>query len=295
MREFKILTDTCSNLSAELRQKYGIDHVPMNFVFDGEEHVASLDWDEYTPKAYYDLMRNGKIIKTTQVPGERYIEVFNKYVEEGKDVLYVACSSALSGSVNTATVIAKEIMEQHPEAKIVCVDALISGMGEGALAVKAAEMKNEGKTIEETAEWLEKNKLCYNQTATVENLNYLRRAGRIKAAAAFFGNIFGVKPIIISDIKGDNVAVKKVKGRKASFAEIVAQIKENVVNPEEQTLYIDHADSEEDAIVLKEMIEKEVAFKNISIGYIAPIMGASVGPGTVAAYYYGKEVTYCGE
>ena len=295
MRDFKIIADSCSDLSAENRKKYDIDYALMNFVYDGNEYIASLDWEEYSPREFYDLMRNGKIVKTTQVPGERFIETFNKYVEEGKDVLYLACSSGLSGSISTATMIGKEIMEQHPEAKIICIDTLISGMGQGMICVKAAEMKAEGKSIEEIAEWIETNKLCFNQFGTVEKLDYLRRAGRVKAAAAFFGNIFGVKPIIISDTKGNNFAMKKVKGRKASFAELVSQMKDVIINPEEQIIYLDHADCMEDALIVKEMILNEIKCKDVYISYIGPTVGASVGPGTIIIYCYGKEVTVCGD
>ena len=295
MRDFKVITDSCSDLTTELRNNYDIDYVKMNIVYNGKELPADLDWKTYSPKELYDIMRGGTRVTTTQVPAEEFTKAFTKYVEQGMDVLYIACSAALSGSVNTGHVIAKEIMEAYPEAKSVCIDSLNSCMGEGLLAIKAAELKAEGKTLDEVVEYIEKNKLKANQFAVAETLEYLKRAGRVKASKAFFGNLFGVKPIIISDARGANFAVKKVKGRKGSILETVAMCKESIVNPEEQTLYIVHADCEEDMKFFKEELEKAIPCKATYVSYIGPIIGASVGPGTLAVYCVGKEVTVVGD
>lgn len=295
MRDYQILTDSCSDLTTELRNKYGIDYVQMNIVYNGKELPADLDWKTYSPKEMYDIMRGGTRITTTQVPAETFNASFTAYAEKGVDVLYIGCSSALSGSVNTGHVVANEVMEAHPEMKIVCIDSLNSCMGEGMLAIKAAELKAEGKSIEEVAEYIEQNKLKYNQFAVAETLEYLKRAGRVKASKAFFGNLFGVKPIIISDARGANYAIKKAKGRKGSILETVAMCKEAIENPEEQTLYILHADCEEDVKLFKEELLKEIPCKDTYVSYIGPIIGASVGPGTLAVYCVGKEVTVIGD
>ena len=134
-----------------------------------------------------------------------------------------------------------------------------------------------------------------NYVATVENLDYLKRAGRVKATSAFFGNLFGVKPIIISDAKGQNYALKKIKGRRASLLHLVEYLKENIVDSKNQIIYIGHADSVEDAEFVKEHIEREVECKGVYIDYIGPIVGVSVGPGTIAVYYVGQEVTVIGD
>lgn len=294
MKDFKIITDSCSDMPKDLREKYDIDYVKMQIVVDGKELPASLDWDIYSPKELYDIMRGGKRITTTQVPNEEFTEVFGKYLEQGMDVLYIGCSSALSGSVNAGLVIARELEEKY-DAKIVCIDCLNSCYAEASIAIKAAELKAEGRSLEETAGWIEENKLKFNQAATVESLDYLRRAGRVKATAAFFGNIFGVKPIIISDAHGNNYAIKKVKGRKGSIAELVNMAKETIEDPENQTLYVCHADCMDDAVAFKDALAKEIPCKDIYVGYIGPIIGASTGPGTIAVYYYGKEVTVVGE
>lgn len=289
MKKFMILTDSCSDLSRETREKYSIDYVQMNITYDDKELPASLDWDIYTPSELYGLMKAGTRIRTTQVPPVAFETAFTKYLEEGRDVVYIACSSALSGSVNTAKVIADELNGKYKN-KVYCVDTLCSCMGEGLMAIDAAVLRDSGKSAQEVAEIIDADKLKYLQFATVGDLTYLKRAGRVKASAAFFGNLFGVKPIIISNRAGENFAFKKVKGRKNSLDEIVNLAKENIENPTEQIIAIMHADCIESAQYLKDRVEKELCPKEVYLNYIGPIIGASVGPDTVAIYCKGKAV-----
>lgn len=292
---FAIITDSTSDMCAELREQYNIDYVTMNYVLDGEEFPASLDWTSHSPKEFYDMMRDGKRFTTTQVPREQFEEKFTYYLDKGQDVLYVSCSSALSGSYNFSTVIAEEINAKYADNKVYCVDSRISSLGEAYVCIMADEQRKQGKSAAETAEYLVANRLKVNQVGTVESLEYLKKAGRIKASKAFFGNLFGVKPIIISDIKGQNYAYRKVKGLLNSKLAIVEDIEKAVINPEEQTLYISHADNEEGALQLRDLIMEKVPFKDCHIGYITPIVGSCVGPGTVIGFCYGTEVTIEGE
>ncbi len=295
MREFAIVTDSTSDLCHDLREKYNIDYVQMNISYDDKELPASLDWEIYTAKQLYDVMRAGKRVRTTQVPYGSFLEKFRKYASEGKDVLYISCSSALSGSINIARSVKEEVLEEYKDARIECVDSLISCLGQGLLVIEVAKLREEGKNLDEVIEWLENNKLKMQQAATVEDLEYLKRAGRVKASSAFFGNLFGVKPIIISDVIGQNYAFKKVKGRTASLKYLVEYMKENVVDIENQVIGIGHADNIEAANFVKDEILKEFKPKEIFIDYIGPIVGASVGPGTIGLYFMGKEVTIKGE
>lgn len=295
MNKYAIITDSTSDLCQDFRRQYGIDYVQMNISYDDKELPASLDWEIYSPKELYDTMRNGKRIRTTQVPYETFKEKFKSYLEKGEDVLYILCSSALSGSVNIARIVKDELSSEYPNNKIVIVDSLISCLGQGLLVIKASTLREEGKSIDEVQSYLESNKLKVNQVCTVETLDYLKRAGRVKASSAFFGNLFGVKPIIISDVIGQNYAFKKIKGRVASMNYLVEYMKENIIDPENQIIYVVHADSIEDANYLKEHILRTVKCKDVYIDYIGPIVGASVGPGAVAIYFMGKEVTIKGE
>lgn len=293
MKNFVIIADSTADLCAELRKKYDIDYVRMNYVIDGEEYPASLDWENHSSQEFYNLMRNGKRIMTTQVTREEYTEKFKSYLDKGQDVLYISCSSALSGSINLAVVIAKELEAEYPDRKVVCVDSLCSSLGQGYMLIRASQLREEGKTLEETASYIEENKLKFNQFGTVEDLNYLKRAGRVKASSAFFGNMFGIKPIIISDRKGQNYATEKVKGSANAKAKIAERMAE-IVDDEKKCLFISHADCLEEAEKLRDKILEVIPFENVIIGTIGPIVGSCVGPGTIISFCYGKEVTIGG-
>lgn len=294
MRKVQIITDSCSDLTKELREANGIDYVKMNIVVKGEEKPASLDWDLYTPQELYGWMRDGERVTTTQVPQSEFINVFTKYIEAGCDIVYIACAAVLSASVNTGTIVAKQLMEKYPEAKIHCIDSLNSCMGQGILVLHAAALRDEGKSADEIAQIISDERLTSNQFCSIETLDYLKKAGRVKASSAFFGNLFGVKPIIISDVNGQNFAIKKVKGRVASMDEIVNLMKEAIVEPENQCVYVGHADASEDAEYLVKKVKEEIKPKDVKTFYIGPIIGASTGPGTVVLYAKGKIVEIAG-
>ena len=192
MKKFAIFVDSTSDMFTELRDKYDVDYVSMNIVVKGEELKASLDWDIYSPQEFYGWMRDGIKITTTLVPLEEFIDKWTSALEKGLDVLYISCSSALSGSVNVGRNARDMLLEKFPDRKIIIIDPLNSCKGQALMAIKASTLREEGKSIDEIAEIIESEKLKYNQFCTVATLDYLKRAGRIKASKAFFGNIFGL-------------------------------------------------------------------------------------------------------
>ena len=293
MRDFMIIADSTCDLEKSVREQYGIEYVAMNYIIDDVEYTASLDWEHHSAKAYYDLMRSGTRVYTTQVPKNVYYDAFKAAVSAGKDVLYIACSSALSASINAARSVAAELKEEYPEAGIFCIDSLISSLGQGFQLMEASRKRSEGWDAEKTAAYIESIKLRINQCGTVASMEYLRRAGRVKASKAFFGNLFGVKPLIISDRKGQNYAYRKVKGTanaRVAIAEDIAK----AANGNYDTLYLSHADCLEDIQALKDAILQIAPFREVMISTIGPIVGASVGPGTVIAFCFGTEVTIGG-
>ena len=290
MKDFIILSDSTCDLTLEMRQEFGIEYVPMQYIIDGVEYKASLDWESHGVKEYYDLMRNGCRVFTTQIPKDTYYNAFKAAIEAGKDVVYIGCSSALSASINVARLVTQEICQEYPDAGIYCIDSLISSLGQGYMAIEASRKRAAGFSAADTAAYIEGMKLCVNQCGTVASLEYLRRAGRVKASKAFFGNLFGVKPIIISDIKGQNYAYKKAKGTINARIAIAEDIYE-AANGVYEELFLSHADCPEEIELLKAEILKLAPFKKVTVSTIGPIVGASVGPGTVIAFCHGKEVT----
>lgn len=289
MASFKIFTDSCSDLGPDIRKQYDVDYLKMCTVEDGKESPADLDFPTYTPKELYDKMRAGKRLLTTQVPMAEFIGRFTETLDAGMDILYIGCALPLSKSVETGTLMAKKLLEKYPDRKICCVDATNCSLGEGMLAVYAATLRDEGKGLEEIVEALEHRKHEINQFVTVGSLDMLKKAGRVKGSAAFFGNLFGVKPIIISDYDGQNVPICKVKGRRASLDEVVKLIGEVVIDPASQTVYIAHADCSADAEYLKNQL-MTLGFKNSYTYYIGPIVGSCIGPDAIGAWCVGRRV-----
>lgn len=293
MKKVKIITDSCADLGADILQKYNIDYARMSTVEDGKESFALLTWSEADAHRFYDTIRGGKRIMTAQVSVEEFTAVFTKYLEEGYDIVYIACSSKQTGSVNTGYVTAKGLMEKYPDSKIVCIDSLNASMGEGMLAVEAAKLASEGKSADEIERYILSIRKKVDQFVTVHTLDHLKKAGRVSASSAFFGNLMGVKPILIADANGVQTAIKKVKGRQNSFAEIVKCLKEAIIDPENQTVYIAHADCDKDELnALVDLVKSEIPCKEVYIGEIGPIIGASIGPDAVGIWGFGQEVTY---
>jgi len=295
MNPVAILLDSTCDMTPELLREFGLDYCQMGFGIEEENFPASLGWEKISPHDFYAEMKAGKRAYTSQVPEKEFVKKFDEHLDRGEDILYIACSGALSSSVQAGRKVAAERMEAHPGSKILVVDPLISGMGQGLIGIRAAKERDEGKSVDEIAADLEAEKLKYNQWGTVDDLSYLKKAGRIKASSAFFGNLFGVKPIIISDIKGQNFGYKKVRGRKASLEEIARSVEETAVDPKEHYLAISHADCEEEAYALRDRILAKVPFKGCFVTPLGPILGASCGPKTLIAFHYGKTVTLLGD
>lgn len=293
MRKVKIITDSCADLSENQLQKYGIDYAKMTTVCDGVEKEAHLSWTADEAHAFYNVLRGGKRITTAQVSIEEFQRVFDHYLSLGMDVVYIGCSSMQSGSVNTARIIAAEMMKKHEGSSVVCIDSLNASIGIGMLAIEAAKLAERGTDTARIEEHILSVRKRVHEYVTVHSLDCLRRAGRVKGAAAFFGNIIGVKPILISDANGTQVAYKKVKGRRASLNEIVNLLKESITDPEEQTVYIAHADCDSVEIDrIADAIKAEINCKDISVGFIGPVIGASVGPDAIGIWAFGNEITY---
>ena len=293
MRKVKVIADSCADLNVEQLNKYGIAFAKMSTSCDGVESVATLTWTDEEAHEHYNKMRDGKRIITAQVSVEEFQRIFEEYLKQNMDIVYIGCSSKQSGSVNTGFVTAKKLMEKYEGSTIICIDSLNASMGEGMLAIEAAKLANDGASATEIEAHILSIRKKVNQYVTVHSLDALKRAGRVKGSAAFFGNLMGVKPIIIADANGDQAAYKKVKGRQKSFEEIVALLKASMIEPEKQVVYLTHADcAKEEIDGLVELIRKEIPCLDVEVGYIGPIIGASIGPDAVGIWGFGQEVTY---
>ena len=295
MKDYVILVDSCCDLGKEFRTKHNIEYVKMllNWTDEkGQEHenIADLDWETLSMKEFYDIIRRGIRFYTSMPSQQDYMGFFEKYLKEGKDVLYIACSSGLSNSINIARkLVETEVKEKYPKNKVVVIDSLRAGMALGLIIMEAQKLKDEGKSIEEVTKWVEENKLKYLEVGIPETLTYLKRAGRVSGPKAFMGNMIGLKPILEFDDKGSNIAVEKAIGRRKAYVKMSEMIKNHIEDPEHQEIYLMHADCKEDDVkAFKDEILKAVKVKNIIVEPLGPIIGASSGPGTIIVNYRGK-------
>ena len=290
MAKYQIFSDSSCDLSTELRKANNIEYFYFGLVVDGVEYKADLDWKAYSQEEFYGWLSAGKKVKTTQVTMEEVMTKVRPLFEQGIDVIYIGCSSALTGSMNLFELAKKELMEEFPDRKMIGVDSLTAAPTLGMLVLDAAKQQQKGLSIEELEQWVFDNRFFYNQFATVDTLSFLKAAGRIKGTAAFFGNIMGVKPIFISDRKGNNFTIAKVKGTKASLNALFDYIKEAMIPGETEEIVIGQGMAMERAELLKKRVEEELHVK-ASIYWIGPIVGTTCGPGVIATFCRGKEVT----
>lgn len=288
-RNYIIITDSCSDMPADLAKELDVTVIPMSFTVNGRTYKNYSDNRELDIGDYYEMLRSGARSTTSQLSPIEISEVFEPFLEEGKDILYIAFSSGLSGTYQNSVIAANELKEEYPERTIECFDSLCASAGECALVWYAAKKKAEGYGIHEVISWLDANRLHLCHWFTVDDLGHLKRGGRVSAATALAGTMLKIKPILHVDNEGHLINVGKVRGRKASLDAIVDKVGETGINIKDQTVFISHGDAGEEAEYVANEIKSKFGVKNIIIADIGPVIGAHSGPGTMAVYFIGTE------
>lgn len=286
---FKIVTDSCANLTDKQIEDYGVEIISLNYYIKGKEYTS---YKKGVPTQYeetYTLLREKEQITTSLVTNEQCTNVVRPILENGDDVLILAFSSGLSGTYQNIVNTIEDLKEEFPERKMIVVDTLAASLGEGLIVHYAVKLKNEGKSIEEIAKWVEDNRLSICHIFTLYDLFFLKRGGRLSGAGAVFGSILNIKPMLHCANDGKLYVTGKERGRKASIEALVNSIEEKAIDIKNQTVFIVHGDCEEDAIALKEKIMKRYGVKEVVYNYIDPVIAAHAGPGTLAVFFIGKE------
>lgn len=289
MNDYIIVTDSSADLSTELVQEAGVEVLPLRFTIEGQTKYNWPDNREMDPKEFYSRLRGGEMATTAAVNMDQYLTMLEPVLQAGKDVLVLAFSSGLSATYDSARLAGEELREKYPERKLFVVDTLCASMGEGLLVWHAGQLKKQGKTIEEVRDWAEENKLHLCHQFTVDDLHFLKRGGRISATTAAVGSMLKIKPVLHVNNEGKLVNIGKARGRKASLNTLVDRMEATAVNPAEQTVFISHGDSLEDAQYVARLVSERMGVKDIRINYVGPVIGAHSGPGTLALFYLGTE------
>lgn len=292
MAKFIIFTDTCSDLTKEMREQYGVDYFQMGLSIDGRATVADLDWGEFTSDEFYQMLEDRKVIKTSLVTVGEVVKKATPYLEKGYDILYLGCSCALTASAQSYNLAKDELLPEFPNRRMERVETFLASGGLQLLVRHAADQQKAGKNLDEVMKWVEDNRFFYNQFCTVDTLSYLKANGRISGSKAFFGNLMGVKPIFISDRTGKNLVTEKVKGTKASIDTVVKRTVENIDLSKGKTVVLLHSVCLDRAELIASKLKAELGEDlNVEIGTLGPIIGATTGPKTFATFFVGKEVT----
>ena len=286
MREFIITTDSNSDMDPVYLADNEVGVIPHYYTV--EEEVYG-DGRELSNQEFYDAMRAGKKTTTMASNPAVILERFEAYAKQGKDILHISFSSELSCAYNNIVNCANEILESYPEMKIIVIDTLSASLGEGIMIRKAIEMKKEGKTLEETADWIREYCPYINVQFTVDNLDYLYRGGRLSKSSALLGTVINIKPILYVNKEGKLVALSKVCGRKKSLTTLVDNMEERLGEFRDKQIFVGvvHGDCEEDAKYIANMITERFGYTDIVIRPIGPSIGAHSGPGTIGIVFMG--------
>lgn len=285
---FTILTDTSANLDCALLRELDIGVIPFSFTVDGEEQSCT-DTAAFDGKAFYDAMRAGKRVTTSQITPQRYVDAFRPLLAAGRKVLFVGMSSGISGSYDSARMARLQLLEEYPMARLALVDTLGASLGEGLLVLRAAELRDRGASLEEAENTLLALRRGMKQIFTVEDLKYLRATGRLSNFKAVMATVLNIKPLLRGDAAGRIICFAKVRGRKKSIEALAERYEAMVREAGNQTVGIAHADCPEDAALLADLLRRRFPPREIMTVCYEPVTGSHVGPGTLALFFFGTE------
>ena len=288
MASFVIVTDSSADLSAQMAEKAGVQVLPLRFTVGGKTYYNWPDNREMDPKVFYRMLREGEVATTAAVNISQYLDMLEPILQSGTDVLVLSFSSGLSATYDSSRLAAEELREKYPQRKIFAVDTLCASLGQGLLVWHAAQLKDQGKSIEEVRDWVEENKLHLCHQFTVDDLHFLKRGGRISATTAVVGTMLKIKPVLHVDDGGKLVNIGKARGRRASLKALVDRMEETAIDPAGQTVFISHGDCMEDAEYVAGLVKERMGVQDVRINYLGPVIGAHSGPGTLALFHLGS-------
>ena len=284
---FAVFADGSANLPKEMLE--GISLLPCEYTVDGKPQTYWGDVDHFDGHAFYQDLKNGKVARTSLINTHTFETNFKPVLDEGIDIIYISMSSGISGTYNAARIAAEELMEEYKDRFIHIVDSHGCGFGNGLLAERAVKLAKEGVDVRKAAALLDEDVPHMCQYFTVDDLNFLKRTGRVSGVASAIGTVLNIKPILFGDSTGHIINCAKVRGRGASIKALVKYYEEKREQIADQHVCISHGDCKEDADTLEGLIRAIDPSVPITICQHEPFSGAHVGPGMLGLFFYGKE------
>jgi len=286
---YTIVVDSTTDLPQNLAEKWGLVVVPYIFTMDGNDYFNYLDYRELSVKDFYQNLRDGKMATTTQVTAHRYMELWEPSLKEGKDILYMCLSSALSKSYDQSIMAAQEAMQAYPGRKVITIDSKSASLGQGLLAYYAAQARDEGKSIEENAAYIEGLIPRVQHWVVPDDLHHLKRGGRLSGASALVGSLLSIKPILSINDEGRLVPISKARGWGKAVEALKDRCYERKFAPANQPVFIAHGDAVDKANQVAAELKTKFGTSEFIINEIGPVIGAHAGPGTIALIFLGGE------
>lgn len=288
---FTIFVDGSSNLPGKILEELNIAILPCSYSIGGKASTYNGNLDSFDAHEYYEMLRQGGTVQTSLLNTQLFLDHFRPELEKGNDVLYFSMSSGISGTFQAARIAAEELSEDFPDRTVRIVDSMGSGFGTGLMACTASDLRAQGKSAKEVADYMDADAHKMLQFFTVDDLNFLKRTGRVSGATAMIGTVLNIKPVLWGDVTGHITARGKHRGKKKALAAIVEEYRKSVVDSENQRVAISHGDCEEEAKKLAELICAVAQPKELIIAPHEPFTGAHVGPGMLALFYHGVDRT----
>ena len=289
---YVIVSGATGDLPQSVIEEFGIHVIPMDVRVGEQDFLYHPDEKELSCKEFYTKLSAGEESVTSQITPIVFKEVFESYLKAGKDVLYIAFSSGLSGTYNSACLIAEDLKEQYPERKLVCIDSLCASIGEGFLVYLAGKLRKEGKSFEEVVEFVTENRRSVCHWFSVDDLLHLKRGGRLSGFEAAVGTALKIKPVLSVDREGKLTVVAKVRGTKKGMDYLKERLINDGIGTANQTVMVGHADVPEIAEQLKEQLLAEGLVEDVIISNVGPIIGTHVGSGMFALVFLGENYKF---
>lgn len=280
----KIFADSASDLPMSFFEEQNVELLSLSVLLDGKEYEDIVEIDS---KEVFDAIRAGKQPKTSQASPENLLKTWKELAASGEDGIYIAFSSELSGTYQTAVMMADQVKQTNPSMNLVLIDSRCASLGYGLLVKEAVKLREEGLDVREIERKIRAMASHMEHLFTVEDLDYLAKGGRVSKASAFFGGLLNIKPLLHVE-NGKLVPIEKHRGRKKVFRRMIEMMEERGSQLEEQTIAISHGDDYETALEFKAMIEEVVKPKAIEIHQIGSVIGSHAGPGTIALFFLNK-------
>lgn len=288
MQEYIIVTDSASDINAIQANEWDVNVISMNYLLNGESFVNNPDHSEYPVPEFYKTLKGGAKVSTSAINVGDFMDFFSPFLKEGKDILYVCFSSGLSATYQNALNAKAELLEEYPDRTIEVVDSLCASFGEGLLVYLCSEQKKLGASLTEVKAYANEMKHNVCHEFTVDDLNQLKRGGRISSAAAFFGSMLQIKPMLFVDENGKLASYDKVRSRRLALRKLADMLLGEIDTSKDAPVFISHADCEDDANALIDMIKETLPNAKLVINYIGPVIGAHSGYKTLAVFCIGQ-------